>query len=798
MLSNYLKIALRTLARRKGYAFINISGLAIGISCCLMIFMYVHDEYSYDTFHENGDRVYRVYRQQTNSGSGTSTFANSNYALAPLLEENYQQIEKATRISRRSRTQIEFEDKRFTEPNFYFAEASFFDLFDVEFLAGDPETALSGPGMVLVTPETARKYFGSANPVGKTLTIRDEYPLVVTGIIRKFPGNAHFNYDMIASMETTRQWFGESMFEHWGNLWIHTYVLLSEGSDAASLEEQFPDFVKAFAPPGAQQFNLELHLQKLTDIHLHSNFTSELEPGGNALLVVVFVIVAIIILAIASFNFINLSTARSAWRAKEVGIRKVAGAFRSSLIKQFIGESLLITLIAIGVSLILIEVSLPYFNAFTGKELALGFNSGAIIWGALFLILLVVGIASGSYPAFFLSSFQPVTVLKGRGSTGDHKKASLLRKGLVVFQFGISTALIIGTIIIYQQLDFVKNSDLGFDKEQVLVTRIPRAMDHDKAALVKQRFSANSNVLSASIASDDFPSSLNSWRVRKPGSAPSDVELIDVLAVDHDYLKTLDIKLKDGRDFSKDLATDTTRAVIINEAAAAHFGYPSAVGEELLFESSGRTTMTIIGVVEDFHYSSLHEEIAPVTLHLYPQWSNLLFLKISSNDLSGALAYMESEWAGISPEQPFDYYFMDESFDLAYRSEEKLGQLVSFFSFLAIFIASLGLFGLASFTAEQRTREIGIRKVLGASVASILKLLSKDYALLIIVSFSISIPVSLLVMNYWLDNFAYSVGLNPVIFIVAALAILTITIFTVGYQSAKTAFMNPVDSLKTE
>jgi len=799
VLKNYLKIAFRNLLRKKGYSFINIAGLAVGIACCIIILLYVQKELRYDTFHEQSDRIYRVHRTHTGSGGSELRHALSNFALASILVENNSDIIEAVRLAPQEE-KVSYGNDVFKETRFFYTESSFFDIFTVQMLAGNPEKALADPFSVVLTRETARKYFGTQNPIGKQLTITrdEEYVYTVTGVVEEFPESSHIQFDFLANIESTRNWFSEQMYNQWGNMWMYTYILVEPGTDVSDLEQQVAPVISSLGPPELEQFNIRFSFFPLEDIHLYSNTSSELSAGGNAVFIYVFMAVAIIVLAIACFNFINLATARSTWRAKEVGMRKALGAHRGNLVNQFIGESFLISLLSLLLAIGIVELILPFINSFIGSSLELQPFESLYMFSGLLAIILIVGFLAGSYPAFVLSSFQPSRVLKGDTSLGSQNMTSTFRKSLVVLQFTLTTILIIGALVIYSQLDFIKNKDLGLSNDRVLIVNLQNTPAADKIDLLKQTFMQESNVLGISAASDALPDELNSWRARLTGSPENSTELLKVMAVDQGFFDLLNIPVKRGRVFSRDRRDDESSSVVLNQAAVRHFGLNGeAVGTGFYFETMDMRK-DVIGVVNDFHTNSLYNEIIPVSFHLYPSWYDQLYVKIDADDISTTIASLQEQWESMVPDWPFEYHFMDDAFDRQYRKDEKLAQLISLFSMLAIFVACLGLLGLASFTIERRFKEIGIRKVLGATSINIVSLLSQNYIYLVLISLVLATPVSLLLLKQWLVNFSYQISIGPSYFISAGLIVLGIALFTVSWQSYRAANMNPVDSLRNE
>ena len=796
MLSNYIKIAIRTLFRQKGYSAINIAGLAVGIACCLLIFIYVKDELSYDRFHEHSDRIYRVYRTHEASGGDLRAVARTNYVLSDILTANFTDIEQAVRLAR-STSRIRYNDKNFIEPNFFVADPEVFDVFTIPFIQGDQANALKEPFSVVITEETAQRYFGNDNPIGKTIMYDYQHPFTVTGVVQGFPPQSHFQFDFIASMESTKSLFPPVMFEHWGNIWLYTYLLLSPGADAAVLKQQMAGFMAQHAPPEAHRIHLQFLLQPLTDIHLRSNLDIELQANSNITYIYIFIIIALFILAIACFNFINLTTARSVSRSKEVGIRKTIGANRPQLIRQFIGEAIVVTIIAVLFGMLLIELILPWFNDFTGKALSMTSLKTGVAATGLLGIVLTVGFGAGIYPALFLSSYRPVDVLSGKSSSGNARNHALLRKGIVTFQFAISIALIASTVIIYNQLTYMRTKDLGFDKDRILIVQLNNPDARRQVDVLKEAFLNHASVLHTAAVSHIPPEQLNSWRISPLDTPSEDYELINVMSIDYDFIELMNIELVEGRNLSREYARDEHEAILFNEAAVRHFGLDEPIGAWFdLFQ--GYKEGMVVGIVKNFHYESLDSEIMPVFLHIWPQWYSQLLLKIRPENMQQTVQDVQEIWHAHSADWPFEYRFLDDDFDRVYRSEERFGKLVLYFSVLAIFIACLGLFGLASYATQQRTKEIGVRKVLGAGVTTIVMMLSKEFTKWVLLANLIALPVAYYVMNRWLQNYAYRIEIGFEVLLFTAAVAFMIALFTVSYQSIKAALANPVESLRYE
>ncbi|TDE18530.1 ABC transporter permease [Dyadobacter psychrotolerans] len=793
MLKNYLKIAFRNLWKHKAFSFINIMGLTVGMSAGFLIFLYVNFELSYDAFNSKADRIYRLVTD-LKTPSETINSSTCSWAFAPPLKNDFPEIEAFTRLSGGSFL-VRKGDVKFQETKTIFADSSLFRIFDFKLIHGNPETALKEQLSIVFTEKAAKKYFGDSDPVGQTLLLSGEgLPATVTGVMQDIPENSHIKADMFVSMSTLTQRFNKGIDDQWGNFGADTYFLLKPGASPKSLEKKFPAFLQSHAGKTMKESQMfyTLFLEPLKDIHLHSTRGSL--DAGSINNVYIFSVVALFILLIACINFVNLTTARSVERAKEVGIRKVVGAPKSLLAKQFISESILVCLIAFVFSLALSSALLPLFNTLSGKIISQGIFYDLPFVGALFLAAIVIGILAGLYPALVLSSFEPVVVLKGRFTTSF--KGILLRKGLVTLQFGISIALIIATIVVYTQMDFMRTRDLGFTKDQMLIINTEGDPKRDA---FRNSISEVSGVKSTATSSS-VPGGGNPGAYSELENKSGDMQIanLDLYFVDFDYVPQFNLKMAAGRAFSREFGTDTTQAMLINEAAVKLLGYNSpeqAVGKR--FRQWGREGK-IVGVIKDFHYRSLQEKITPLTMRIEPRSSDLVSVKIDGENMKETIAAIENRWKTTMPERPFSYYFMDEFFDRQYRSEERFEKLFFNFSILAIFISCLGLLGLASYSTMQRTKEIGVRKVMGASVGSIVGLLSKDFLKLVLIAFVIASPLAYYGMFKWLEKFAYRTDIKWWVFLTAAVLSFIIAFATVSFQSIKAALMNPVKSLKSE
>lgn len=800
MFKNYLKIAWRNVRKNKGYSAINIGGLSIGLACCLMIALYVKNEFSFDTYHEKADNIYRVVHHSSPDDLA-DRWIWGNAPVGPALKADFPEVIEKVQFSGRTDILLKNGQNVFQEGDTFYADASVFNVFSWSLIAGDPKSALEAPYSIVLTETMAIKYFGNEDPVGKTIEgIGGRTPdgkYTVTGVMQDVPANSHFTFDALMSMNTFRQ-SSPGIFDAWGYVDFYTYFLVSDNFDKTAFQAKIPDFINRHIDAEQREaYYYDLSFESLNQAYLHSKAARQPGVTGSLSNIYIFIIIGLFILAVASINFMNLATARSLERAKEVGIRKVIGADRTGLIYQFLGESLILVLLASLIGLVIAFFGLPWMGNITGKEFLKVDLLNPIVLLLFFGMALVTGIVSGSYPAFVLSGFRPASVLKGVFKASPH--GANLRKGLVVFQFSLSIALIASTVLVYHQLDFMKSRDLGFDREQQLILDFNWDGDVlNNIETVKKTFLDLSDVSSVSL-SRTVPGS------HFPG-AGTEIETFEgqmehfepfIYEVDADFIPHYDMKMVAGRAFSTDFPADSISSLVINEAAAKDFGYtdPKAIiGKK--FEQWGRSG-TIIGVVKDFNYLSLHQQVAPLTLRQVP-YGRYLSLKIKSQNLQRTLGEVERTWAEIAPHRPFLFGFLDESFNEQYEADTRFTKLFTLFSFLAIFIACLGLLGLATYSAMQRTREIGIRKVLGAEVSSIVTLLSKDFLKLVLIAVVIAVPFSWYAMNKWLEDFAYSVEIKWWVFGIAGIVALFIATLTISFHAVKAALANPVKSLRTE
>jgi len=786
MLKNYLKIALRNLKRRKGYSFINIAGLAIGITACLLLFLWVQDELSYDRYHEKADQIYRVI-SQWESDSQARRFAKTSAPLGPALVSEFPEIEKAVRFGS-NKFLISYKNIRFYE-YIFFADHEIFDIFTLPLIKGNPKTALKEPYSIVVSEEMRDKYFGEDDPIGKIITLGEWHDFKITGVFKDMPQNSHFRFNFLGSFLD----YASHHFDQWGISNYHTYILTSKNFSPDELERKLPQFVEKYRGKEVRYvYKYTYPIQALSSIHLHSNLDGEIEPNSSVGTIYIFSAIAMFILVIACLNYINLSTARYANRAKEVGLRKVIGASRFQLIKQFLGESILFSFIALPLAVALAELFLPLFNSLYGKELGISYFDNLFLLFGLIGIILIVGIVSGIFPAFYTSALQPVKAL--RGMLKASSIISILRRYLVVTQFTISIVFVISTIVVFSQLDYIRSRKLGFQKEHIVNIPI-----HDKEALqryetIKSEFLKDSSVLTVS-ASNFFPGK-NIWYQSywQEGTREDENLMISWVTVDHDFLDTFQIKLVQGRNFSRDFPNDLEGGYILNESAVKEIGWNVPLGKEFRIIEKG----SVIGVVEDFHFKSLRQEIKPVALCIYPKFFEYFSVRISPANISLTLDFLKNKWQELVPSQAFEYSFLDEDFGRLYKAEMRLGKIFSIVTALAIFIACLGLFGLAAFMAEQRTKEVGIRKVLGATVLNIVFMLSTEFSKWVLLANIIAWPVAYYAMNRWLQDFAYRTGIKAWVFPLAAIMAFGIALLATSFQAVKAALANPTETLRYE
>lgn len=806
MLKNYLKTALRNLWKNKGFSAINIAGLATGIATCLVILLYVLDELSYDKYNKQADNIYRI-DEEIRFGDNHYNGTDAPALMGPVFAKDFPQVLHYTRFRGHGSLTFKKGNEKFREDKVIYADSTLFDVFTLPFIDGDPKTALKNPHSLVITATMAKKYFNTTAAVGKILQT-DDIVYKVTGVIKDIPEQSHFTFDIFVPLSETE----DSKDDNWLANNFQTYLVLRPGTDINSLTAAFNKKFETFVAPILKNvINLDISdfkkgggfiqvsLMPLTKIHLYSNKQDELGINGSIQYVYIFSAIAIFILLIACVNFMNLSTARSSNRAKEVGVRKVLGSLRKNLIGQFLTESMLISCISFILAIVLAFLLIPYFNQLSQKNLSAFALFRPAMLLAIVSLMIIVGFLAGSYPAFFLSAFQPIDVLKGKLSKGF--KGSMLRNSLVVFQFFISIVLMVGTAVIYQQLSFIRHKDVGFTKDQVLTIHATYALGNQAQTFKKEMMRL------PGVKSSTFTGFLpvSGWRNNDALFTSTEMDIKKAISaqqweVDEDYIPTLQMKMKLGRNFSKDFPSDSN-AVIINEAAEKFLAGKDPLTSKLYridgIKTKNILPFNIIGVVKNFNFSTLKEEVTPLALYLRPN-NGKLALRVNTNDIPGLLAQIKAKWKAMVPAEALSYTFMDEDFNKQYRGEERTGKISITFSILAILIACLGLFGLVTYAAEQRIKEIGIRKVLGANVTNIITMLSKDFIVLVCISLVIAIPASWLAMNQWLQEFAYRISMPWWLFALAGIIAIAIALVTVSFQAIKAALANPVKSLKTE
>ncbi|QMW06656.1 ABC transporter permease [Spirosoma foliorum] len=810
MLRNYLKIAWRNLVLHKAFTTINIVGLAVGLATCLLIVLFVTHELSYDRYHANADRLFRANIHGQVGGKDINT-APVSVPLGPTLLRDYPEVEAVTRFDQEGTFIVKHNNDSFKEEHVVFVDSNFFNVFSIPLLKGrgtgsSLKAVLTEPNTLILSETIAKKYFGEQDPIGQTLTLGTRGTYRVTGVCQDVPSNTHFHYDIFGSFSSTES----------RNTWLssgcYTYVVLRPGYSIASLQAKMPSMVAQHIGSEIQQlFGISLAeftkkgdqfgfgFQPVTDIHLHSDLEGEIEPNSDVKYIYIFSIIAVFVLLIACINFMNLSTAGSAGRAKEVGIRKVLGSIKQQLIWQFLSESILVTFMALLVALGIVALALPSFNQLSGKQFEFtALLKGMMLPGVL-LASLMIGLLAGSYPAFFLSAFKPVSVLKGQIRAGF--RSGWLRNTLVTTQFVVSIGMIIGTMVVYRQLHFIQNKKVGFDKDQVLVLHDSYSLGAKGKAFRDElaKLAQVVDVTQAGYLPAGASNGGNDGFQPEGASAQSAIYREKTYYIDENYLPTLGIGLAQGRNFSKAFPSDSV-AILINEAAAKRFGWKNPVGHRLWTIGNGspesRRLYTIVGVVKDFHFESMHQRIAPLVM-FYGADNYQLALRIRTTDMPGLLKTLEQKWKAQS-DTPFAYSFLNERFNRIYQSEQRVGQLFGIFAGLTVIISCLGLFGLAMFTAQQRTKEIGVRKVLGASVGSVVALLSKDFLKLVLVAIVIATPIAWYAMSQWLQDFAYKIDIEWWVFVLAAFIAIAIALITVSFQSIKAALTNPITSLRSE
>jgi len=793
MIKHYFTIAWRNLWKNKVFSFINIIGLAVGLTCCLLMTLYVKHELSYDDFETKGDRIVRMIMEYSFSGSVNK----GNYTstkVAPAFKRNFPEVESAVRMYQPSRI-VRYDDKLFNEKRFLFSDSSFFDLFSFQLLRGNSKDALSGPNKVILTQSSAKKYFGDADPVGKLLKVgSDGKDYLITGIIQDCPSNSQIKFDFLASFSS----LGVNQEETYWNANYTTYLLLKDKASIGALQAKIPGFMKnEMSKVLSGNDYVSFSLEPMKSIHLHSEYGG-FEPNNSITYVYIVSAVALLMLMIACFTYINLSTARAIERAKEIGVRKVVGAFRKQIFWQFISESFIVAIIALILSIGVAVIVLPAFNKLADRELGITELFSYSLVSFFLVVIFCISFLAGSYPAIVFSRFQPIKVLKG--AFKNTNSGLWLRKSLIVFQFVISVFLIVTTFIIQNQLHYIQTKDLGFNRDHLLILPFDSKIN-DKLNLVKTEFKSNPNVLFVSKTVNDPSQIVGGYSMRRTDMPEGTQIMVTANPVDQEFIPASGIKIIAGENFSEQDIVDGTKDslsvyhYILNESAAKELGWTpeEAIGKKMILNGPG----IVKAVVKNFNFSSLRNPVKPLVL-FNGDWANMLLVKISGNNMPGTISFLENKWKDLAPHRPFEYRFVDEDFDKLYSSELRLGKVLNIFTIIAILLACLGLFGLSAYAIQQRTKEIGIRKVLGASMSSVVTLLSKDFVWLVMLSMLIAFPIAGWLMHKWLQDFVYRISMKWWMFAVAGIAALLITIFTISFQAVRAAFSNPVKSLRTE
>jgi putative ABC transport system permease protein len=785
-----LKIAVRHILKERTYSFINIFGLTIGITSSVFIMLYVSDELSYDKFHENAENIYRVV-SNIEEPDNSFTWAVAQIPFAPELHAKNPEVENYTRANGQGRVKLIYENKQFYEEDILMVDSTFFDVFTYKSITGDIETALEGPQNIVLTKSLATKYFGNEQAIGKQFTDDQDRNFTVTSVIEDVPANSHLQFDALIGWDVS-----ERRATSWGNFGVFTYIQLPEDYNIEELNPKLDSLLVTHVNPIFENIGITIkyELQKITDIHLHSKIQDEAESNGDITYVYIFSAVALFMLIIAAINYMNLATARSSKRSREVGIRKVMGSLRGQLMRQFLTESIVLSLISLGISILAIFLLLPIFNDLAGKNIGFFVLFELRNFILLLFTVILIGFIAGSYPAFYLSGFKPVDVLKGKGSSSIGQ--SSLRKSLVVFQFGISVFMLISTMVVYAQLQFLREKDLGFNKDRIALITYTNRVQREKFSVLKNELEHIPEIEMVSATSSVPGESISKAIMEVEQNDGSSVERgVDFFLADYDFIPTMNMEIVAGRNFSRGIISDTLGATIANEAMVARMGWEDPLGKKLTL---GNNNLTIVVILKDYHQNSLYDEIEPLVVVLSEDRRNVLIR--ANGDLQEVMDKAETAWDKVYPNAGFEYSFLDQDFDSQYDADKRRGEIFTIFSGLTLIIACLGLLGLISFTTEQRTKEVGIRKVNGASVSAIIRLISKEFIILISIATIVAIPVSYYFMDSWLQSFAYKIVLTQQIevFILGAVFAFIITIFTVAYHTSRAATANPVNALREE
>jgi putative ABC transport system permease protein len=789
MIKNLFKTAVRHIRKHLGYSILNIIGLTLGISSALFLIIYVSDEVSYDKYHEKADRIYRISSKITETDD-QFTWNVAQIPCGPQVIQDYPEVESFVRFINMPRALYKYEDKEFVEEDFFYTDSTLFDIFTYKVIRGEIRSAIKDPGKIVLTETVASRYFGENDPVGKTLTSGTN-TYEVTGVIEDVPFNSHFRFGAVAARNNLPKQLGT-----WGNFGVFTYLLFPQNFDVKAFEAKMQGMFDAHMKTifGPLNITIEYILEPITRIHLYSTNPGEPEPTGSITYVYIFGIVAIFLVLIAAMNYMNLATARSTRRAREVGLRKVVGSRRAPLVAQFLSESVVLTLISLVISLILLLALLPKFNLLAGKSFDISILYSPVILISILAVILVAGIFGGSYPAFFLSRFSPLTVLKGEITQGS--AGSLFRKILVVIQFTVSVIMIICTLVVFKQLNYLKNMDKGFNQENIITLQLNQGMVR-KYPVLKQILLENNDI--------KYVTSTNSPIGEGSGKVIFNVETdqgmaqrgVNFAVVDHDFIDALGVKIVKGRDFQQDMPSDTLIGVVVNETFVNRMGWSDAIGKRAELGDGTNLRARVIGVMGDYHQTGMYNEIESLLL-IYRERNNFIYVKLSGENTDKTLTYIEAKWSEVFPDQPFSYTFLEERFNGQFEADEKRGLIFTLFTMLAILIACLGLYGLASYMVEQRTKEIGIRKVFGADEGVIIRLISKDFLVLIAVSVALAVPVAYYFMSNWLQEYVYKTRIGALLLLLAALITVVITLLTISFKAYQASVMNPASSIKTE
>lgn len=790
MFRNLLKTSVRYIRKHAGYSLLNVLGLTLGITSALFLIIYVSDELSYDRYHENAERIFRVSSTITETDD-QFTWNVAQIPFGPQVARDYPEVESFSRFINMPRAAYKFEDKEYIEEDFFYADSTVFDIFTYKVIKGDAKSAVRDPNKIVLTETAAGRYFGESDPIGKILT-EGTNTYEVTGVIEDVPTNSHFRFEALAARNNLPKELGS-----WGNFGVFSYLLLPEGLDPTAFETKIQGMYDAHMKSifGPLNIKIEYILEPIIKIHLYSTNANEPEPTGSISYVYIFAIVAVFLLLIAAMNYMNLATARSTRRAREVGLRKVVGSRRSLLIMQFLTESVLLTVLSLILSIVLLLILLPSFNTLAGKSFDIGILTSPVVLISVLMVIIVAGIIGGSYPAFVLSGFSPGTVLKGEITQGS--AGALFRKILVIIQFTISVAMIVCTMVVFRQLNFLKEKDQGFNQENVLSLQLNNRQMINKYPVLKQQLLENEDikfVTSTNTAMGEGSAKVIFNMETDQGMAQRG---INFAVVDHDFIDALEIKIVEGRDFRQDMPSDTLTGVVVNETLAKRMAWSEPIGKKVELGDGNAINARVIGVMADYHQTGMYNEIESLML-VYRELNNIVYVKLSGNNMEQTLSFIESTWKEVLPDQPYSYSFLKERFNRQFEADEKRGLIFTIFTILAILIACLGLYGLASYMVEQRTKEVGIRKVFGASEGVVVRLISKDFLILVGISILIALPVAYYFMSNWLENYIYRTNIGIPLLVLAALLTVAITFITISYKAYQAALTNPASSIRTE